>query len=68
MKNANHAMNIKLPTFLKGFASAFDITGRSMLDIPDFSTGFRRDAEALKGDWRMVGNDVRKAMDGFARE
>jgi len=61
-------MNIKLPTFLKGFASAFDITGQTLLDIPDFDRGFQRDTDALRGDWQRIGGDVRKAMDCFAHE
>ena len=61
-------LNIKLPTFLKGFMSTFDITGQTLLDIPDFNTGFQRDAEALRGDWQQVGKDIRKAMDYFAHE
>jgi len=66
MKKAELFSNIKLPTFLKGFASAFDITGQTMLDIPDFSKGFQRDAEALRGDWQRVENDLRKAMGQIA--
>jgi len=62
MKKAELFANIKLPTFLKGFASAFDITGQTLLDIPDFSRGFQRDAEALRGDWQRVGSDIKQAM------
>jgi hypothetical protein len=68
MKPANRAINFKLPTFLKGFASAFDITGQTLLDFPDFSTGFQRDAQALRSDWQRVGNDLRAAMDSFTHE
>jgi hypothetical protein len=48
--------------FLRGFMSAFDLSGRSFIDIPDFSNGFERDRKALQGDWQMVGNDMRRAM------
>jgi len=65
MKKTNKALYFKLPTFLKGFASAFDITGQTLLDLPDFNTGFQRDAEALRGDWQRVGNDLRAAMGSF---
>jgi len=68
MNKENRAHNFKLPTFLEGFASAFDITGQTLLDLPDFKTGFQRDAESLCGDWRQVGSDLRMAMDAFARE
>jgi len=47
-------------SFLKGFASAFDITGQTFTD--DFSGGFERDARVLRGDWERVENDLRKAM------
>jgi len=68
MNKVNRTHNFKLPTFLKGFASAFDITGQTLFDFPDFNTGFQRDAEAIRGDWRRVGNDIRAAMDSFAHE
>jgi hypothetical protein len=61
-------MKIKTPTFLKGFVSAFDITGQTLLDIPDLRNGFQRDAEALRGDWQRVGSDLRRAMDSAAHE
>ena len=68
MKKANKVLNLKLPTFLKGFASAFDITGQTLLDFPDFTTGFQRDAEALRNDWLRVGNDLKVVMDSFTHE
>jgi len=68
MKKVNKVLNFKLPTFLKGFASAFDITGQTLLDFPDLNTGFQRDAEALHNDWQRVGNDLRIVMDSFANE
>jgi len=68
MKKAILLMNIRLPTFLEGFASAFDITGQTLFDIPDFNTGFQRDTEALRGDWQQVGKDIRTAMDYLAHE
>ena len=68
MNNLNTSLKINVPGFFKGFASAFDITGQTLLDVPDFRSGFQRDAEALKGDWRRVGSDLRWAMDFAARE
>ena len=59
----------KISAFLKGFASAFDITGRILLnDLPDFSGGFARDRQALAGDWQRIGNDMRKAMGQITNE
>ena len=68
MDKLNKIVNIKFFAFLKGFASAFDITGQSLLKIPDFNTGFQRDAEALRGDWIITGIDIKKAMESFADE
>ena len=33
-----------------------------------FGEGFRKDAEALSGDWRKVGDDLRHAMRKFEEE
>jgi hypothetical protein len=60
--------NNKLQAFLKGFASAFDITGQSFISIPDLDSGFQRDREALMGDWQRVGDDMRRAMNLVAHE
>jgi hypothetical protein len=68
MQKQKETGKYKLPTFLKGFASAFDITGQTLLEVPDLNAGFQRDAEALRGDWQFVGNDLRTAMNSFAHE
>ena len=53
----------KISAFLKGFASAFDLSGQSFMnDLPDFSGGFAHDGQALRGDWQQVGDDLREAM------
>jgi hypothetical protein len=62
------AKNNKLRAFLKGFTSAFDITGQSFISIPDLDSGFQRDSEALRGDWQRVGDDMRRAMNLVAHE
>jgi hypothetical protein len=51
-----------LRAFLKGFASAFDISGQSLISIPDLDSGFQQDREAIRGDWQRVGDDMRRAM------
>jgi hypothetical protein len=61
-------MNYKLRSLLKGFSTAFDITGTAYLPRPNLYDGFRRDGEALRGDWRRIGNDMRKVMGGFDKE
>jgi hypothetical protein len=53
--------------FISGFISAFDICG-GRNEIPDFTRGFERDTEALRGDWRRIGGDIRRAMDLVGNE
>jgi hypothetical protein len=48
--------------FIKGFSSAFDISGRSFIEMPDIASGFEQDGAALRGDWQCVGSDMRKVM------
>ena len=54
----------KLHDFLQGFRSAFDLTGRTYvdIDIDDLANGWAKDGAALHGDWVNIGNDLRKAM------
>jgi len=63
VKKGNNIFTDILPTFLKGFASAFDITGQTLLNSHDFSTGFKRDVATIRGDWQQVGNSFRKAIE-----
>jgi hypothetical protein len=60
----------KMPSasFWRGFASAFNLSGSTFLKIPDLSRGFERDGEALRSDWRRIGNDMRKAMNQVSSE
>jgi hypothetical protein len=52
----------KVDAFLKGYISAFDITGSSFIDLFDLNAGFERGGAALRGDWKRIGGDIRKAM------
>jgi len=58
----------RLKSFLAGFASAFDLIGGSFGRPYHYSgfdrdrEAFMRDGEALAGDWRQVGDDMRWAM------
>ncbi|MDR1899742.1 MAG: hypothetical protein LBQ55_07035 [Treponema sp.] len=54
--------------FIKGFASAFDISGQSFISISDLDSGFQKDREALRSDWEAIGNDMRHAMNAIANE
>jgi hypothetical protein len=56
----------KISNSLRGFASAFDLTGQTLIDLPDFSGGFEHDRQALQGDWQRIGDDMRKAMNQVA--
>jgi hypothetical protein len=58
--------NSALRAFLKGFMSAFDITGG--VETPDLATGWKRDGEAIRGDWQRVGDDMRRAMNIVSNE
>jgi hypothetical protein len=59
----------RISCFLRGFASAFDLSGKTFIDdIPDFSGGFARDGRVLQGDWIRVGDDLKKAMSQIAYE
>jgi hypothetical protein len=60
--------NGSLQTFLNGFMSAFDMSGQSLISIPDLDSGFQKDCEALRGDWQRVGDDMRRAMNIVSHE
>ena len=53
--------------FISGAISAFNISG-GRSEIPDFTRGFERDTEALRGDWNRIGCDIRRAMELVANE
>lgn len=49
-----------MKNFLKGFGSVFDLAGSS---APASKLGtFEDDKNAIGGDWRAVGDDVRKVL------
>jgi len=48
--------------FIKGCASAFDLTGGTYVIIPDLMNGLERDKTALMEDWTRVGDDIKRAM------
>ena len=64
-----------MPTFLSGAFSLVDITGESLPRFPQYSTpeeaalaAAKEDAAALARDWQIVGDDLRWAMNSFAKE
>ena len=48
-------------SFWNGFASVFDFRGRSR--SRDFKFDAESDAKALERDWKVVGDDMRKAFE-----
>lgn len=50
-----------MPSFLYGFAQAFDLFG-DFVSYNESHTVNEADAEAIYSDWKMVGNDIRSAM------
>jgi hypothetical protein len=51
--------------FYTGVFSAFDLSGGSV-KLPDYASGFERDAISLRGDWERIGSDIRRAMEQVA--
>jgi hypothetical protein len=60
--NTNVNENSMFRAFFKGFASVFNFSGGPLISIHDIDSGFQKDKEALAGDWRRVGGDMRRAM------
>lgn len=56
----------KIKSFLKGFSSAFDLSGLTLLRSTGLANGSVRDANALDSDWKKIGRDIRKSMDTVA--
>jgi len=60
----NLGFRFAIPSFLGGMAQALDLSGGGAVFPPDTSglSPAQRDACALASDWRMVGADLRTAM------
>lgn len=55
-------------SFFDGMSRAFDIFG-SMRTTPTSIEGFiEKDIDALRSDWIVVGNDIRKGIGKYAQE
>jgi hypothetical protein len=52
--NDKNLKNGSLRAFLDGFASAFDLSGQTLIAIPDLDSGFQQDREAIRGDWERL--------------
>jgi len=56
-----------VPTFILGFASAFDLFGN--LDTYNYShTPKDADSKAFASDWKAIGFDIKIAVDKYASE
>lgn len=55
-------------TFMRGWSSSLDYTGRSRIPVPDPSNGLQRDFDAIASDWAAVGSDMRSALDTIKTE
>ena len=58
----------KMKAFIRGFASAFDLSGKHLIDLKEIPSGFERDRMMLRRDWQRIGNDLRKSMNYIANE
>ena len=53
-----------IPTFMTGFARALDM-GATFHEYRKPKNGRVADYEALRSDWRQVGNDIKTATEKF---
>jgi hypothetical protein len=53
------------PSFIEGAARAFDLSN-SMSEYNRSETGELADGRALYADWRLIGDEIRRAMEVFA--
>jgi len=58
----------KFNYLIKGFSYVFTLSGKGFLEDPDPITGFEQDREALAGDWQLIGNDMRIAINKVVSE
>jgi hypothetical protein len=70
MKSMMEARENKFDVFFEGFFKAFDLTGSytPVITIDDLQDGPQKDADAWRGDWMAVGNDLRYAIERYQRE
>jgi len=55
-----------IKSFVSGYASVFKLYGG--IEVPDWSRGPERDAQAWARDWANIGGDIRMAMDKIGHE
>ena len=55
------------PSFVEGMARVIDI-GNTLQEYNTSKTDHEADSKALKNDWKMIGGDVKKAMNMYEQE
>jgi hypothetical protein len=61
--NMSPVKHEKAKPFLRGLASAFDMTGRTFMQKDENAmNGFQKDYLAMRRDWENLGNDFRKSV------
>lgn len=55
-----------IPSVLEGLMPMLDIGGTLLEDIPDSHAGYELDIAALRNDWILVGQDIRRAFYMFS--
>ena len=51
--------------FVEGLMPIFDLGGTLLDDIYVFRSGYEEDIAALRGDWIVIGQDIRDAITAF---
>lgn len=64
MEKKENKKRFTLSLFLKGMASAFDLTGRSVIQLGNGKT----DVENLRSDWDNIDSDIYKSIDKTTSE
>ena len=54
------------PSFIEGMARTLDI-GNTLNRYNESSSDQQVDIEAMKNDWRAIGDDIRVAISGYER-
>ena len=55
------------PSFVEGMARTLDI-GNTLKKYNESETGQEADIEALKNDWRAVGDDIRISISAYEQQ
>lgn len=58
-------INVERPTFWKGIGSILNLSGKNFKHKYGFKSinqSIKIDAESLRSDWEMIGNDIQKGI------